>query len=795
MTSHYFKLARKVLVKNKYYTFINVFGLVCGMLTALVIGKYIGGSLQFDSFHLKRDRIYSITQEETIEGSPEKERTATYYGVAELLRQFPEVVNFARYDQHVEALVMAEDEAGDQKTFTENKIFITDSSFFDIFTFPLIHGDPKTALSKINSIVLTKSTSQKYFGNANPIGKSLTIRSPWGQEITYMTTGVMENIPLHSRFQFDFLITRLQISPEEFWNFPDYSTYMLLKDNVNDKELSEKLTNALTHVPQLKSSNRKVILSLASLADIELSNIEYLLTAVGIFVTLICWLNYINQIVGQSLWRIKEISVLRVLGASWSNLRTQFIVESTIICVISLVLVIAIYLAFEKSLQSVTGGHLLPLMSDPTLVNLIFLAIFIVGIAFASAVPNIIFSSQNVGATLRNIHTPKIGGIGLRKLLVIFQFSISTILMIGLFVTTNQLQYVTKKDKGFAMKDVLIAKTPMVKDTTWNVKKETMELFKKRCRELPFVIDITSSTTVPGEEYRHETYLSLQNNRTKTLVHQAGVDENFFSMFEIKFLAGHDFIPDARAQNRSSIILNKSAANALGISDFNKLLITRIIDHEEPDLVYDLIGIVNDHHQTSLKYEMRPMAFRFNELRGHFSIKLNSARSVHSREEQLMTLKQIWDETYPDASFDTFMLNEKYEAENMEDQYFGKLFASSTILSIIISCLGLFGLSLLISTKRQKEIAIRKTFGASSTSILVNFLKGYLAPLSISMIIGSSLAYFLMNAWLSSYAYRIEIGLGLVLSAIFSIILVFLFAVSYHTIKSSNTNPVNILKE
>jgi putative ABC transport system permease protein len=765
------------------------------MLTALVIGKYIGGSLQFDSFHVKRDRIYSITQEETIEGSPEKERTATYYGVAELLSQFPEVVNFARYDQHVEALVMAEDEAGDQKTFTENKIFITDSSFLDIFTFPLIHGDPKTALSKINSIVLTKSASQKYFGNANPVGKSLTIRSPWGQEIIYVTTGVMENIPLHSRFQFDFLITQLQISPEEFWNFPDYSTYMVLKDNVNDKELSEKLTDALTHVPPLKSSNRKVILSLASMADIQLSNIEYLLTAVGIFVTLICWLNYINQIVGQSLWRIKEISVLRVLGASWSNLRTQFIVESTIICVISLVLVIAIYLVFERSLQSITGGHLLPLMSDPTLVNLIFLAIFIVGIAFASAVPNVIFSSQNVGATLRNIHTTKIGGIGLRKMLVVFQFSISTILMIGLFVTTNQLQYVTKKDKGFAMKDVLIAKTPMVKDTTWNVKRKTMELFKKRCRELPFVIDITSSTTVPGEAYRHETYLSLQNNRTKALVHQAGVDENFFSMFEIKFLAGHDFIPDARAQNRSSIILNKSAANALGISDFNKMLNTRIIDHEEPNLVYDLIGIVNDHHQTSLKYEMRPMAFRFNELRGHFSIKINSTGSIHSREEQLMALKRIWDETYPDTSFDTFMLYEKYEAENMEDQYFGKLFASSTILSIIISCLGLFGLSLLISTKRQKEIAIRKTFGASSTSILVNFLKGYIGPLSISMIIGSSLAYFLMNAWLSSYAYRIEIGLSLVLSAIFSIILVFLFTVSYHTIKSSTTNPVDILKE
>ncbi len=793
MIRHYFKLAQKSLIKHRYYTFINVFGLVCGMLTALVIGKYIGGSLQFDSFHVNRDRIYSISQQETIDGSPEKKQDATYYGVGELISQFPDV-HFTRYFQHVEALITTDDATGHRKMFTENKIFIADSSFLDIFTFPVIHGDQKTALSRINSIVLTKATSQKYFGNTDPLGKSLTIRSPWGQETTYVTTGVIENIPPHSRFQFDFLITQPPVNTEEFWNLPDYSVYILLKDYMNNRELGENLTNTLMHVPHLKSTNRKVVLSLTSMSNYKLSNTEYLLIAVGIFVTLICWLNYINQIVGQSLWRIKEISVLRALGATRANLRTQFIVESSVMCVASLVLVIGIYLIFERSLQSLSHGHLLPLIGDPTFVNLIFLAIFIIGIALASAVPNAIFSKQNFGATLRNIHTTRIGGVGLRKMLVVLQFSISTILMTCLFVTSKQLQYVSKKDKGFTMNDILIVKTPMVKDTTWNVKRKTLELFKKRCRELPFVIDVTSSTTVPGEEYRQETYVSLEDNLTKALVHQAGVDEHFFAMFEIKFLAGHDFIPDARARNRSSIIINKSAASALGISDFSKMINTRIIDHQEPDVVYDLIGIVNDHHQTSLKYEMRPMAFRFNELRGHFSIKINNGGD-HRRDEQLMILKRIWDETYPDASFDTFMLKEKFEAQNMEDQYFGKLFALSTILSIIISCLGLFGLSLLISTKRQKEIAIRKTFGASSTSILVKFLKGYLGPLSISIIIGSSLAYFLMNEWLSSYAYRIEIGLSLMSISMLSIIFVFLFTVSYHTIKSSAENPVNILKE
>jgi putative ABC transport system permease protein len=192
---------------------------------------------------------------------------------------------------------------------------------------------------------------------------------------------------------------------------------------------------------------------------------------------------------------------------------------------------------------------------------------------------------------------------------------------------------------------------------------------------------------------------------------------------------------------------------------------------------------------------MRPMAFRFNEFRGHFSIKINSGGSQETRDEQLATLKAIWDETYPDAAFDTFLLDEKYKALNMEDQYFAKLFASSAALSIIISCLGLFGLSLLISTKRQREIAIRKTFGASSSSILINFLKGYFAPLTISIIIGSVFAYFLMSTWLTGYAYRVEIGFTLIATAILFVTLVFLFTVSYHTIKSSVANPVNTLKE
>lgn len=795
MIRHYFKLAKRGLLKNKYYSFVNVFGLVFGMLSALIIAKYIGGSLQFDRYHEKKDRIYSITQEESINDNPQKSSNATYWGVGELIIQYPEVIDITRYGYHIESLIIAESDSGSRISFVENKIFSVDSGFLKIFTFPLRYGNSETALSRVNSIVITSSTSQRYFGNLNPIGKTLTVRVPWGEETTYEVTGVIEDVPRRSQFKFDFLTTQAPLDPTEFWFVPDCATYLLLKDNTNASELSKKLTSKLNEVPQLKTTNRKVTMSLESLANVQLSSTEYLLIAVGIFIILISWANYINQVIAQSYWRMKEIGILRVMGATHVNLKKQFIVESSLICVTSLALIVIIYRSVEQSLQSFTNGHLLPLIGDPTLINLIFLFIFIVGIILAAAMPTVILFSPNFGTTLQNAYRSKIGSIGLRQVLVVVQFSISTILMISVFVISNQLDYMNSKDKGIDMEDVLIVQAPIVKDTSWNVKRKTVELFKEKCAELPFVIQVASSTTVPSEEYRQETYLSLQGNTTKSMVHQSGVDDHFFDLYTVEFISGQNFIPDAKWKNKSSIILNESAARALGIVDFDKIINAKIVDHESNE-VYDLVGIVKDYHQTSLKYKMRPIAFKFNIFRGHFSLRMNSeGLNDFELEEKLSAIKQIWEQIYPDASFDCFFLDAKFAAQDREDHYFGKLFNYFTILSIIISCLGLFGLSLLISTKRQREIGVRKVFGATSLDILAIFLKGYVGPLSVAVLIGSPVAYLLMNMWLRNFAYRVEIEFGLVSLAWLCLTLIFLFTVSYHTIKSSISNPVAILKD
>ncbi len=795
MIRHYFRLAKRSLIKNKYYTIINVLGLVFGMLSALIIAKYIGGSLQFDRFHEKKDRIYSIQQEESVNGNPKENSNATYWGIGELIRQYPEVIRMTRYSYHVESLVMADGESVNKISYLENKIFSADSGFLKIFTFPFRYGNPGTALSGVKSMVITSSVSQRYFGDSNPVGKTLTVRVPWGAESTYEVTGVMEDIPQRSQFQFDFLITQAPPDPNGIWLVPDCSTYLLLKDNTDIRELSGKLTSALDEVPPLKSTNRKVWVSLESLAKVQLSGTQYLLIAVGLFIILISWVNYINQVIAQSYWRMKEIGVLRVLGATRVNLKKQFIVESGLIGLTSLILIVGIYLGIESSLQSFTNGHLLPLIGDPTPVNFIFLTIFVLGITLAAAIPTVILFSPHFGPRIQNAYRSQIGSLGLRQALVIVQFSISTILMICVLVISNQLEFMNDKDKGMNMEEVLIVRAPIVKDTTWVEKRKTVERFKAKCAELPFIIKAASSTNVPSEEYRQETYLSLQGSTAKSMVHQNGVDDQFFDLYAVKFVAGRSFIPDANWKNRSSIILNESAARLLGIFDYDKMINTKIVDHES-DEVYDLVGIVKDYHQTSLKYKIRPIAFKFNPFRGHFSLKMNKEGLKGAElEEKLSSIKQIWGQTYPDGSFDSFFLEEEFAAQDQEDHYLRKLFSYFTILSIIISCLGLFGLSLLISNKRQREIGVRKVFGASALDILVFFLKGYLRPLTVAIFIGTPLALLLMNMWLRNFAYKIEIGWALVVLAWLGLTLLFLFTVSYHTVKSSIANPVTILRD
>lgn len=795
MFIQYIKYASRTLLKNKYYTFINVIGLVCGMLPAMIIAKYLSSSLQFDSFHKNKGRIYSVTHDEFVNGSHQPGGSSTYSGVAEVAAQFSEASKITKYSMHVRSTVTSADQGEQRVSFVEKRIFVADSNFLKVFTFQLLKGDEEKALSRANSVVLTNSSAKKYFGDSNPIGRSLAITVPWGMEKSYIVTGVVGDVPKPSQFMFEFLVTNYEFAEADLWKTPSCALFLLLEDNVSAAAFQAKMNTRMSDNPELTSAGRNVKLTLTKLGDKPWSNSEYLLAALGIFILLACWMNYVNQTIAQTYSRVKEVGVLRVMGATRQDLQGQFIVESTITCVIAFVIIVFGYLAVQSTLQSFTGGRPLGLRDFP-LTNFGLVAVFVAGIVITAGIPTTILFSQNFATTLRSAHSTKIGGVTVRKILVVLQFAISTILMISIFVISGQLDYVLNKEKGFETDDILVVEAPMITDTTWHAKRRALRLLKARYEELPFVMGVASSTTVPGEEYRQETFLSWSGQSAKALIHQCGVDENFFSVYEMEFIAGQDLIPNANAQNATGIILNESAAWALGITDFEAAINTKIVDHDEPGSEFDLAGIVKDFHQTALRYQMKPMAFRYQQFRGHISLKTNgTSLGNYGLDKGLESVKELYTEIYPLASFETYFLNDKFVTEYSEEQYYRRLFAYFTVVSIVISCLGLFGLSLLVSTKRQKEIGIRKTFGASSFSILGIFLRGYLGQLSIAVLIGCPVAYVLMNMWLRNYAYRIHIGIELMSIAVLWLVVIFFFTIAYHTIRSSISNPVKILRD
>lgn len=794
MIVHYVKLAQKYFRKHRFYTLINTFGLVVGMLATLIIAKYLGGAWVRDSFHEKKDHIYSVTQEEWKDGAPQGSRASTYWGLAEIASQYADVLHVSRYGYHVGSLLIASPLNGPEVSFFEDKIFSVDSSFLRIFTFPLVHGSAVTALSKPGALLLTRSTAVRYFGDANPVGRVMVMRAPWGSESIHEVTGVLENPPSRSQFDFDVLVVGKPVEPQERWAVPDFSTFILVRPDARQKAVAEKLTNGLKSVPELLSTKRNVAIVLESLASPPLSSSEYLLGAVGVFIILISWVNYINQIIAQSYGRRREVGIRRVMGASRANLRLQFLVESTLSCMVAMILTLSIYWAGEPYLQSLTNGHVLPLWNDPTLLNTLFVSIYLVGILLAGAIPAVILFAPGTSSFLAHRQGSLIGNVGVRQSLVILQLAISTVLMVSVLVISHQLDYMRSKSKGVDLKDVLVLRAPIVKDTTWEVKKETVAQFKDKCKALPFVLAVSSSTSVPSEEYRQETFVSIANG-SPHLVHQIGVDEHFFDLYQASFLSGRNFIERAAWKNRGSIILNESAANVLGIAYSDSLSNTRVTDHESNE-VYDVVGVVKDFHQTSVKYRVRPIAFKYNTVRGHFSIRMNKPDLAEvDLKGRLQTIEHIWAESYPVAPFDYFFLDQKYADQDRADSNFGSLFQYFTGLSILISCLGLFGLSMLVSTKRQREIGIRKVFGATTFNILMNFLTGYLKPLVLAIAIGSPVAYFLMVSWLENYAYRANVGLVVFGQAWLSLGLIFTLVVTYHTAKASRVNPVEIIRE
>lgn len=794
LLSHHVLVARRSIMKDKTYSFINIFGLVAGITAALLLGKYIGFSLIVDSFHTNKDQIYFVQHQEIDKNLQTITQNSTYRGLGDWAKErFPDIKSFSRFEKNVETLVKAINEEGITTKFNERRICMVDSSFLDIFSFTFVQGNPASALTKPNTIVLTESMANKYFNGDNAVGKTLHTSLPWGEEGLYLVTGVIKDVSVHSSLQFDFLKSSVGTEPDDLWHYPVWPTYFLIDEQANTTELIDKINSGIGKIDVLNQENKQINLDLICIGDAHLSEVELLLALVGVFILVITWINFINLTAAKAMQRFKESGLRKVMGSTRAQLTGHFIFQGFIVNSAAFVIALCLAWLLSPFLNIFTFGHMLPLINDPTLLNVAFLGVFIFGAFLSSFYPAVLISSINPIQSLKGQFATNGKDTGLRKALVIIQFCISVILIIGIFVISQQMQFMQDQELGVDLGRTLVVKT--TKDG-WGGKMERFQTFKNKINNLSVVEAATSSTTVPGNGAYQEMIYTVDKSNEMVMSNLMGIAKTYISYFNIKILAGKDFSEGNFRANRRSIILNRSAALSMGFEDLETAIDQSLTNHENGH-TYTIIGVVNDFHQKSMKEKIDPMTFVFNPFRGHVSIRIDSTNysGYEALGNCITSIENIWNEIYPDQPFDYYFLDEQFNAQYRDDIRFKTLFGLFAGISMLIACLGLFGLSIYVSSKRKKEVGIRKVHGASSFSVVSLFCKDYLKQIIIAIFIGTPVAYYMMNAWLESYSYRTSITLWTIIIPSLLLVLLSLFTVGFQTVKVSLINPATTLKE
>nr|WKN34880.1 ABC transporter permease [Tunicatimonas sp. TK19036] len=788
MLGHYTKVFFKVLGRNKIPYTLNILGLLVGMTSAIIIAKYVGYSLTFDTFHEHQETIFRLNQVEKRNGNTESVGGGTYRGVAVSAQQsLPEVVNYTTFNPQVETLVQVTNEAGEIISHNESRIFGVDSSFLNMFTFKALPGSQKNALSAPYSAVITHTLAEKYFDDNNPLGQTITTRKPWGEHHDWTITSVLEDLPRNSRFQFDMLLVGLP--GDELWDGPFYHQFIKVTEGTDPYELSQKLSGYISGLPIFKDEGREVSVLLSPLTP-RLSAFEWMLALIGLSVLVLSWINFVNLSIAQSLNRFGEVVIRKALGSSNKQLVEQFVFESLFVNCIALVLTILFLMFSYDYFIELTGYHLLPLFDNSLYINTLFFITFFVGALLTSLYPSTFLVAKKISGLSSTGKITDLRGRGLRKGLVVAQFAISSVMIIGTFVISSQMDFMMGQDLGFNPTNKLIIKPP--KDRGQG-KQKRMFAIKRAFADLSWIEQVTTSSTIPGQSYRHEVYFSLTGSDKKPLLYINQVDTSFIQTYGIQFLAGGTFsAAGGEFSNNDKVIINETSARMLGLPPEEAIHQT-LIDQENGE-TYTIIGVVKNYHKTSLKETIEPIILKYNPRRGYITVNF-TAEATHTLSDKVAELKEKWQTVYKDQPFEYFVLTDIYYAQYDAETFFRKVFRVFTFVSVFLACLGLIGLSLFEASNSKVEVGIRKTFGASSQAILVLFFKKYLLLLLIATAIGAPISYYVMDSWLHEYSYRIFLGFQHILVPSLLLSVIAIAAISMQIIRLSLVNPAKILRE
>ncbi|UZR96336.1 ABC transporter permease [Chondrinema litorale] len=795
-----FKIAWRHITKKKLYSIINITGLGVGIASCLLILLYIQFELSYDQYHTKLNDIYRVLhaykpiEKKNMETQPEEFQVWGNAPIAEAMsRDFPEVESIFQFTSPANFLFQYK-----EKIFQEDNMIFADSNAFQMFSWKMLQGDPLTALDEPYNIVLTEDIANKYFGNEDPLGKTIIV----DENDTYTVSGVMENVPDNSHFTFDGLVsmsTFRKYRPGIFanWGYVDFYTYFTLYDksqlsNIEAKadEFTQKYTGNWDQTHYVIAFEPMTDAYLHSKAGRQpgdtgsLSNL-YIFASIALFILLIACINFINLSTSRSLERAKEVGIRKVAGAVKTTLTVQFLTEYILLTFLSLLLALILVVAFAPILQDLIGKPInYQILFSWQILPILLVATILIGL-LAGSYPAWLLSKFSPATVLKGIFRNSNKGIALRKVLVVFQFSLSIALMIGTSIVLSQLEFLQNKDLGFDKEQMLIL------DFGWDNKvQQQIEAIEQSFLAHPNVTAVSASRAVPGD-FLPNAGTTIENAQGEMMMYSPTIyeiDQTFIQNYNIEMAAGRPFSIDFPSDSVSSLILNETAATLWGYEDPKEMIGKPFDQWGKKGIV---VGVVKDFNYQSLHREVEPLSLRFEP----YSLRKFSIR-VKPQEirKTLADLEETWKELIPHRPFVYTFLDDSFNKQYQADNRFSKIFGIFTSIAIFIACLGLFGLTAYTTSQRTKEIGIRKVLGASVLQIITLLSTGFIKLFLISLIIAIPAAWYFMAKWLDTFAYQIGMNVFIFALAGFLALTIALITISWQSLKAAIANPIDSLR-
>ena len=801
MLQHYFTLAYRVLLRNKFFTLINISGLSLALSAAFFIFNYINTELSYDRFHLNAEHLYRVNMEFKKEGNVQSKSARVSPVVGSILKE-----NNPSIEEICRMVILGPDGilSNENKSAAVRNVFLADNAFFKLFSFPLKEGDINTVLTKPFTIMISASVAEQLFGDVSPIGKTISVNAEnFEGSAPFEVSGVFEDLPSNTHLAPGVLIaypTLFEFVGHQFdesWAWNETYTYVKF-----DKNLSEPAINAIAAYKALNEkakeqnaeqwSNQKTSwqYSLQAVPDIHLTegisheitpsgsrNAIWFLGAVGIFILIIAYINFVNLAVVKSFNRMKEVGVRKVAGANRIQLLIQFLMENALLNVIAFVSATCLVFILDDTLYSYF--EIIPIRLSETSFSLAFagLTIFLVLLLSSSLYLGWIIAAFKPASIMKNGNATN-KGIGFKTGLIVLQFTISTLFMIATFFIHQQLQFMKQAETGMDLEQIVVMNAPKVGEYPYD---NNFQQFSIEANRLADVVNVAGAGLVPGEEiYMYNDQVNVNEQAVEGVFKTLRVSASFFEQYGIKLLAGQFFVKPQRGKQ----IINATAAKALGFDKAEDAIGARTS-------LGEIVGVVADHHHESLHTAIPPTMYSCVNNFNYYSVKFNTAQSS----ETIQAIEATYKKLFPGSPFEWFFVDEFYQRQYQAEQQFASMFAFFASLVIFIACLGFLALTGYSISRRTKEIGIRKTFGASNQQIMLLLTSKFIQYIVIAILLAIPLANYLLGEWLDNYAYHIEINWWLFAIPCLLVVLIALATVSFQSFKAANINPAETVRE